>query len=113
MEENVRLAYLYDTYGELLSVRQREIFEAICFNDLSLSEIAEESNTSRQAAHDIYRRTVQKLESFEAALHLVEKYNRIKARVERIIHTADMNGAQGDASAIEIAALAKEVLEEL
>ena len=110
MEENIQLAYLYDTYGELLNTHQREVFEAICFNDLSLSEIAEEFDISRQAAHDVYRRTVQKLEAYENTLGLVGKYIRIKGRVEGILRLAeDLDEGIGG----EIKNLSNEILEEL
>ncbi len=114
MEENVQLALLFDTYGELLSEHQRQIFEAAKFRDCSLSEIAEEFDISRQAAHDVYRRTVAKLSSYEEALHLVEKYIRLRKRTEEIIELTEKLEADGNGQqAHRIGALAKEILEEL
>ncbi len=114
MEENVQLALLYDTYGELLSEHQRQIFEAARFRDCSLSEIAEEFEISRQGAHDVYRRTVAKLSSYEEALHLVEKYIRLRKRTERIIRLSGELCDSGECpEAGEIGTLANEILEEL
>ena len=42
MEKIVEQGLLYDFYGELLTEHQRNIYEGVVFNDMSLSEIAEE-----------------------------------------------------------------------
>ena len=41
MEKIVEQGLLYDFYGELLTEHQRNIYEGVVFNDMSLSEIAE------------------------------------------------------------------------
>ena len=41
MERIVRRGLLYDFYGELLTAHQREVYEGLVLNDMSLSEIAE------------------------------------------------------------------------
>lgn len=48
MERIVEQTLLYDFYGELLNEHQRNVYEDAVFNDLSLSEIADEYNISRQ-----------------------------------------------------------------
>ncbi len=53
MEKFVEQTLLYDFYGELLSEHQRNIYKDVIFNDLSLSEIADEYGISRQGVHDI------------------------------------------------------------
>ncbi len=77
MEEKVRLSYLYDFYGELLSQKQRDIFDAFVFQDLSLQELAQESGVSRQAVHEKVRRCISALEEYEKKLALLDKYKRI------------------------------------
>ena len=42
MEKIVAQGLLYDFYGELLTEHQRRVYEDVVFNDMSLSEIAEE-----------------------------------------------------------------------
>ena len=49
MEKIVEQGLLYDFYGELLTEHQRRVYEDVVFNDMSLSEIAEEQGISRQA----------------------------------------------------------------
>ncbi len=84
MEEKVRLAYLFDFYGELLNSKQREIFEAFVFQDLSLQEMADESGVSRQAIHDKVRRSIHALEEYEEKLGLLEKNRRINEIAEQL-----------------------------
>ena len=56
MEKIVEQGLLYDFYGELLTEHQRRIYEDAVFNDLSLSEIAQNAGISRQGVHDLIRR---------------------------------------------------------
>lgn len=76
---------LYDFYGELLTPHQRNIYEDAVFNDMSLSEIAEEQGISRQGVHDLIRRCDKILQDYESKLHLVGKFTEAKMRVNEII----------------------------
>ena len=44
----VEQGLLYDFYGELLTKHQQSVYEDVVFNDLSLSEIADEQGITRQ-----------------------------------------------------------------
>ena len=48
----LQMTLLFDYYGELLTDRQRMCFDLRHNQDLSLAEIAEELNVSRQGVHD-------------------------------------------------------------
>ncbi len=78
MEKIVWQGLLYDFYGELLTERQRHIYEDVVFNDLSLSEIAREEGISRQGVHDLVRRCDKILEEYEEKLRLVKKFQKTK-----------------------------------
>lgn len=84
MEEKLKQAYLYDFYGELLNDHQRKVYEDFYFNDLTLSEIAEEEGISRQGVHDLVKRSARVLEEYEKKLHLVDKFLNMKSKVEKI-----------------------------
>ena len=56
MDDIVKNGYLYDFYGELLNEHQQSIMEDYFYNDLSLSEIAQNHEISRQGVHDIIKR---------------------------------------------------------
>lgn len=70
---------LIDFYGNLLTDKMLNIVELKYFDDLSLSEIAEQSGISRQAVHDTLKRAVNTLEQYEAKLKLVERFQSQKA----------------------------------
>jgi predicted DNA-binding protein YlxM (UPF0122 family) len=74
MEKIVRLAYLYDIYGGLLTEKQRQIFSLYVNEDVTVSEIAELTNVSRQAVSDLIRRIEKILGAYDDKLHLFEKY---------------------------------------
>ena len=77
-------AMLYDFYGELLTPRQRQIYEDVVFEDMSLGEIAEEQGISRQGVHDLVRRCDRILGGYEEKLRLVEKFRQTREMVEQI-----------------------------
>ena len=64
---------LLDTYGGLLTERQRQFMRLHFEEDLSFSEIAREFGISRQAVHDAVKHAVQTLKTLESNLRLVEK----------------------------------------
>lgn len=73
MEENVRLALLYDTYGGILTEKQRDIFELYHNEDLSLGEIAENLGISRQGVRDALVHAAAALTAAEEQLHFCEQ----------------------------------------
>lgn len=67
------LILLYDYYGDLLTLRQKECFELRYNQDLSLGEIGQELGISRQAAHDNLSRTEALLKNMEAKTGCVRR----------------------------------------
>ena len=55
MEKIVEQALLYDFYGELLTDHQKSVYEDYVFNDIGISEIAEEQGISRQGVFDLIK----------------------------------------------------------
>ena len=49
MEQIVEQGMLYDFYGPLLTKHQQEVYELVVYQNLSLNEIAEQKNISKQA----------------------------------------------------------------
>lgn len=82
MDHIVELGILYDFYGELLTDHQKEVYEELVYNNLSISEIAENYNISRQAASDLIKRCNKILLEYEDKLKLVKKFNSIKSKIE-------------------------------
>jgi len=82
---NEEYALLYDYYGELLSGRQREVFELYYEENFSLSEISANIGVSRQAVHTALGKACEALETFEKKLGLIEKHSafeKVLAEVE-------------------------------
>ena len=68
MEKREYLIILYDFYSELLSDKQKEHFEDYYFNNLSLGEISENENVSRNAIHKSIKSIENKLYFYEEKL---------------------------------------------
>ena len=62
MEKIVRQGLLYDFYGALLNDHRKNIYEAYVYDNMSLSEIANEHGISRQGVHDLIKRCDESLE---------------------------------------------------
>ena len=110
MEKIVEQGLLYDFYGELLTEHQRNIYEGVVFNDMSLSEIAEEQGISRQGVHDLVKRCNKILAGYEEKLKLVQKFNQTKQMVEEIKELAGAYKRTGDKKLIDqIEVLSEEI----
>lgn len=117
MEKIFQQVLLYDFYGELLTEHQQNVYEDAVYNDMSLSEIAEEYGISRQGVHDLIKRCDKILMGYEEKLHLVEKFTGAKEKIARLMElTKDLELEELDAEAkdkvINIRKLSTELMNE-
>ena len=84
MERIVEQTLLYDFYGELLTPHQKMIYEEYVLDNFSISEIAKEHNISRQGVHDQLKRVDRLLNEYESTLHLIDRFMKIKDKVNEI-----------------------------
>ena len=84
MDERTRYNLLYDFYQGLLTNHQRIVYESFIIEDLSVSEIADRYNISRQAVSDALIIIQKKLGSYEEKLKLLEKFLLIKKEISFI-----------------------------
>ena len=70
MEENIYLTNLYDYYRNLFTPKQQHYFEDYYFDNLSLSEISENYNVSRNAVSKQLLSIKEKLYEYEDTLKL-------------------------------------------
>lgn len=79
-----RMAMLYDFYGDLLTPRQKEFYDLYYNDDLSLSEIAENYDITRQGVRDIIVRAERALEDIEEKTGLIQRYHHTKAALSSL-----------------------------
>ena len=113
MDEILKQSLLYDFYGELLTEHQKEIYEQVVIEDLSLSEIARDAGISRQGVHDLIKRCNKILEEYEAKLHLVEKFLSIKEKVHQLNDLLEESKTDESQLIQKIRKISGEIIEEL
>ena len=69
MDKKVEISMLWEIYGSLLTDKQNEYIDYYYNQDLSLSEIAENDNITRQAVRDIIKKGERKLFEYEEKLN--------------------------------------------
>lgn len=82
MDTQIYLTNLYDYYKELLTEKQRRTFEDYYFDNLTMEEIAENNEISKNAVSKTLMETKEKLESFENSLNLYDNYQSITKLVD-------------------------------
>jgi Uncharacterized protein conserved in bacteria len=80
----VYLIDLFDIYGELLTDKQITYFKDYYFDDLSLSEMSENYNISRNAVHKQIKDAVSKLNNYEGKLRFYQKKLKICDIISRV-----------------------------
>jgi len=96
---DVRTALLFDFYGQLLTEKQQEVMHLYFEGDYSLREIAEELQVSRQAVHDMIKKSRKALGDYEEKMGLAERFTRqedalqaVGAIAESLLEETRQNG---------------------
>lgn len=97
-----RLANLYSYYGSLLTKSQQKYCESYYYDDLGLTEIADNFQVSRQAVYDNIKKTAKLLEKFEAKLHFYSDLTKIDQLAEEAEKSDDL-----DAIKVQLAKIQK------
>ncbi len=82
--EAFEIALLFDTYGGMLTEKQREYLDMRYNQDLSLGEIAQIQGVSRQAVFDNLSRTESLLHRMEENIGCVRRDRAASAAVSKI-----------------------------
>ena len=85
MEKNVEISMLCQIYGKLLTEKQYEFINDYYNNDLSLSEIAENENITRQAVRDIIKKGEKKLFEYEKKLEFMKRMSKQENVIENVL----------------------------
>ena len=83
-EKNMNVAYLLDFYGDLLDERTKGIMTAYYEDDLSLAEIADGENISRQGVRHVIKKGEEELFKLESKLGLIDQQASITELAEKL-----------------------------
>ena len=103
----LEMTLLFDYYGDLLTDRQRMCFDMRHNQDLSLSEIAEVLQVSRQGVYDNLSRAEALLKNMEEKTGCVSRDQQCRKAVKQIVNAANTLAMHSDA---DVVALAEEIL---
>ena len=105
MAKDLKVSYLLDFYGEMLTDIQREVVSAYYNEDLSLAEIAEGRDITRQGVRDAIKRAEQQLLDMEAKLGLAARFTEMQEALAAICDCAisiqEINAEQGNIPEID------------
>lgn len=76
-EKNMNISFLLDFYGEVLTEKQREIMDLYYNADLSLAEIAESTDLTRQGARHVIKKAEDELMNLENKLGLANRFVKL------------------------------------
>ncbi|MGN1031191.1 MAG: YlxM family DNA-binding protein [Butyricicoccaceae bacterium] len=85
--EPFEMCMLFDFYGDILTDKQKELFDLYYNNDLSLAEISEHVGITRQGVRDAIMRAEHSLVNMEQRLGLAARYGGLQGQLDEI---ADM-----------------------
>lgn len=91
LDKTIYVNELFDYYGELLPSRQKKMIIDYYENDLSLSEIAENENISRNAVYDALKKAEDSLIDYENKLHLYEKRNKYLSLLKKMLKSKQIS----------------------
>lgn len=84
MEEKVEISILLSLYGNLLTKTQQKYMDLYYNQDLSLSEIGDNENITRQAVRTILLKSKKKLQEYEKKLKFMKKEKNIRELLEKL-----------------------------
>lgn len=84
MEEKIEISILLSLYGNLLTKTQKEYMDLYYNQDLSLSEIGDNENITRQAVRTILVKSKAKLKEYEKELKFMKRETQIKDLLEKL-----------------------------
>lgn len=84
MEEKIEISILLSLYGNLLTKTQKKYMDLYYNQDLSLSEIGDNENITRQAVRTILVKSKAKLKEYEKDLKFMKRETQIRDLLEKL-----------------------------
>lgn len=111
VEKKVEISMLWEIYKNILTEKQREYIDYYYNQDLSLSEIAENDDITRQAVRDIIKKGERKLFEYEEKLLFMKRTINQEKQIENIL--INLNKIQKDSSDKKVTNILEEIRKEL
>lgn len=89
LQDFVEYGRLFDLYGGLLSADRQKIMSDYFEFNMTLAEIAQEKNISRQAVLDAIDKSCEKLKEFESVLQIYDKKNALRTDLSELLNLAE------------------------
>lgn len=108
MDLFLEFSVLFDYYGSLLTETQQKICDMYYNQNLSLTEIAEDLDITKQGVRDALKKSEKLLLKYENALHIKEKNEQIGCfiqSIETILSASDID----DADKLDISRIAEQI----
>ena len=83
-DKTLEMTMLYDFFGDLLTEKQRTYFDLYYNDDLSLSEISQQTGISRQGVRDNIMRAEQLLRGYEEKTGIVARFMKLQSDISSI-----------------------------
>ncbi len=94
--EKVNLTILFDIYSNLLTEKQRTVFEMYINEDVGLSEIGESLGFTRQAAKDTIKSVTAQLYNLEEKLKLKSHFEQNNQMIDEILNLTSFAGKEDE-----------------
>ena len=111
MEKKVEISMLWQIYGKLLTEKQYEYIDYYYNEDLSLSEIAENEEITRQGVRDIIKKGEKKLFEYEEKLLFMKKTINQEQKIQQVLW--NLTKIQKDSSDKQVTSILEEIKKEL
>ncbi len=109
LEKTKHMVMLLDCYGPLLTAKQGQVLNQYYELDLTISEIAENMNSSRQAIFDLLKRAEHSLINYENKLGLVVKFKKAHEKLGEVYNLIDQQDEDKMENLTEILDILREV----
>ncbi|MCD8341590.1 MAG: DNA-binding protein [Clostridiales bacterium] len=84
MDQSFQKTMLFDFYGDLLTERQKEFYDLYYNEDLSLAEIAENANITRQGVRDVIVRADAILTEMEEKTGIIARFLEVQHGLQEV-----------------------------
>ena len=111
MEKKVEVSMLCQLYGKLLTEKQYEFIDDYYNNDLSLSEIAENNEITRQAVRDIIKKGEKKLFEYEEKLLFMKRMSNQEKTIQHVL--SELTKIERTSSDKKVASILETIKKEL